>query len=602
MDFAEFQKMLIDSFASDEIKSALRKMLADESVAEDIARFESRITELEESLAKAEKDLADKSEKYDGLLDEFNELAGTSAADKLKAEESEKTIVSLNEKIDELNSKLTAGDDAAKSSSDKLAQFTEQLDSAKRANEEKDARIRSLTVSENALKAQVESLNEAINELKNSMASSGSDKDAQIAELTAKVQKLEADAVAKDEHLASLKTDISAKTSEIEALKSNADEKSSRADELAAKVNRLETNTAEKDEQLVGLKSELDSKISELEALKASADESAVKISSLQQALDSAVQKADTALADAESARKVYAEAEAKIKEALDQVAQKDETIATMNTQLQGMLVLRQKINEYAETANAYAEEVENARAILAERDNQINSLSAHISELEAKGAQYEQSIATKNTQIEEIGKYAESLKAHTAKLDEQVTERNAEISAKINEIERLNKDIEAYKLTFGNLTSVFESYQNLTPATKQGLSDVFPSDINVRSFLSSGAQWGHIQALWEFTQQKINNEDLSDVSTLNDIFRYFLDFHNSSYDQPLYALLDTAPGEPYNEELHIKMMSREERKAAFFDTKKKAPVAEGPVKEVILLGYKNLKNGRVLKQSIVRL
>ena len=47
------------------------------------------------------------------------------------------------------------------------------------------------------------------------------------------------------------------------------------------------------------------------------------------------------------------------------------------------------------------------------------------------------------------------------------------------------------------------------------------------------------------------------------------------------------------------KIMTREERKAAFFD-KKKATV-EGPIKEVVLYGYKNLKNGRVLKPSIVR-
>ena len=85
----------------------------------------------------------------------------------------------------------------------------------------------------------------------------------------------------------------------------------------------------------------------------------------------------------------------------------------------------------------------------------------------------------------------------------------------------------------------------------------------------------------------------------LNEIFAYFLDFHNSSYPSPLYALLDTKPGDAFDEDQHTKIMTREERKAAFFD-KKKATV-EGPIKEVVLYGYKNLKNGRVLKPSIVR-
>lgn len=277
-----------------------------------------------------------------------------------------------------------------------------------------------------------------------------------------------------------------------------------------------------------------------------------------------------------------------------------------MNTQLQGMLILRQKINEYAETANAYAEEVENARNILAERDNTISSLNEQItalssqnSELAAKTEQYSEAINTKNTQIDEIGKYAESLKNHAEDLSNRILECNAEITQKTNEVNELKKDIDAYNLTFGDLTQVFEKYQNLTPATKEGLKDVFNEDLNVRSFLSSGAQWGHIQALWEYTQQKINAEDFSDVGTLNEIFAYFLDFHNSSYPSPLYALLDTKPGDAFDEDQHSKIMTREERKAAFFD-KKKATV-EGPIKEVVLYGYKNLKNGRVLKPSIVR-
>ncbi|MBQ7783183.1 MAG: hypothetical protein IJ368_04360, partial [Oscillospiraceae bacterium] len=171
----------------------------------------------------------------------------------------------------------------------------------------------------------------------------------------------------------------------------------------------------------------------------------------------------------------------------------------------------------------------------------------------------------------------------------------------KTTEVEELNKQLEAYNLTFGDLTSMFEKFKNLSPMTKNGLKEVFNEDLNVRSFLSSGAQWGHIQALWEFTQQKINDEDFTDVDTLNKIFAYFLDFHNSSYPTPIYALLDTKPGDQYNEDEHVKLMSREERKAAFFDNKKKGAVSEGPVKEVVLRGYKNLRNGRVLKQSVVR-
>ena len=166
--------------------------------------------------------------------------------------------------------------------------------------------------------------------------------------------------------------------------------------------------------------------------------------------------------------------------------------------------------------------------------------------------------------------------------------------------MEQLNSDIEAYNTTFGDLTNVFEKFKNLAPGTKARLREVFPDNINVRSFLSSGAQWGHIQALWDIAQDKVLNEDFSDLNTLNYIFKYFLDFHNSSHPTPLYALLDTKPGDAFDEEQHSKVMSREERKNAFF-AKTKAPAAEGPIKEVVLCGYKNLKNGRVIQPSLVK-
>ena len=230
----------------------------------------------------------------------------------------------------------------------------------------------------------------------------------------------------------------------------------------------------------------------------------------------------------------------------------------------------------------------------------QVDPLSRQVSELTAQVQEYSSDIATKDSQIAEISSYTEALKGQMEELKEQSAGLTAELSNKSALVDKLNSDMEAYNLTFGDLTDVFKKYQGLTPGTKAGLTEVFNEDLNVRSFLSSGAQWGHIQALWEFTQQKINNEDFSDVRTLNEIFRYFLDFHNSSYPSPIYALLDTKPGDAFDEEQHTKVMSREERKNAFF-AKKPAGNEGGSVKEVVLCGYKNLRNGRVLKQSMVK-
>lgn len=631
MDVVEFRSLLIESLKDKDIKSEFLKLLSDDNVSEQLKAYEEQIKELE---AKLKESSESSEEKYKKLLSDYNDLSGTSTAAKLESEGKDKKIAELNETIEKLKS---GESDAEKISADRIARLTAEVDELKAAVSAKDAKVSELTASETALKAQILSLTTAEDDMKKQLESTGSEKDSEIARLTEKVTALTAELEnekAKNAQSASAAADTSAQIESLKKekaeLESKLSEASSQADSLAAassaKSAELQKTIADMDVKIGGYVSEIDKLKAEAEQkdkliddLKNSAESRSATLASEKAELESRLNEVkdnydrlsneiDTYKTASASAAEKTAEAERKLAEVQADIERKDSTIAQINTQLQGMLVLRQKINEYAETANAYAEEVENARSILAERDNTINTLNSRIEEisgregeLNAKIEQFADAINTKNSQIEEIGKYAESLKSHAEELTAQVGERNAEISAKTDEITKLQKDIQAYNLTFGDLTKVFEKYQNLTPSTKKGLSDVFNEDLTVRSFLSSGAQWGHIQALWEFAQQKINNEDFSDIDTLNQIFVYFLDFHNSSYPTPLYELLDTKPGDAFDEEQHTKIMTREERKAAFFDNKKKGAASEGPVKEVVLHGFKNLRNGRILKPSIVR-
>lgn len=620
MDVVEFRSLLIESLKDNDIKSQLLKLLSDDNVSEQLKVYEDKIKELEAKLAESGKAA---EEKYKDLLSEFNDLSGTSAAVKLESESKDKKIAELNEAIDKLKS---GESDAEKISADRIARLTAEVEELKAAVSSKEAKVSELTASESALKAQVQSLASASDDMKKQLESSGSEKASEIARLTEKVTALTAELETEKAKSAQIET-LKKEKSELEAKAADA---SAQAAAMAAasssKAEELQKTIADMDVKIVGYVSEIDKLKAEavqngklIEDLKNSAESRSASLASEKDALEKELtdlknrydklnNEVDTYKSAAESASAKASEAEAKVAAAQEDLERKDTTIAQINSQLQGMLILRQKINEYAETANAYAEEVENARNILAERDSTINSLNARIAEIEGREGelnekieQYSEAIDTKNSQIEEIGKYAESLKAHAEDLSNQVSERNAELSAKSDEIAQLKDEMNAYNLTFGDLTKVFQKYQNLTPATKNGLADVFNENLNVRSFLSSGAQWGHIQALWEFAQQKINNEDFSDIDTLNEIFVYFLDFHNSSYPTPLYELLDTKPGDAFDEEQHTKIMTREERKAAFFDNKKKGSASEGPVKEVVLHGFKNLRNGRILKPSIVR-
>ena len=143
MDFAEFQKMLLDSLRDDNIKSQLLKLLSDDGVAAVFERYENLVKELEEKLARSSKEA---EEMYSSLLSEFNDLSGTSAAVKLESENKDKRIAELTENI----AKLTSSEsDSAKIASDRIARLTNEVDSLRNEAGEKDKRIAELTASEN---------------------------------------------------------------------------------------------------------------------------------------------------------------------------------------------------------------------------------------------------------------------------------------------------------------------------------------------------------------------------------------------------------------------------------------------------------------------
>lgn len=662
---SEVLKLLSDDGVSARIEEYEKKIAElteklEQSALDADIKYKELSGKLNESEAAAAAVRTELEAKEKQIADLSESLAKAASMETDSQKIAEDRIARLTRELDEMRS----------SAAEKDAKLSE-LDALKAASAEKDAKISDLTASETALKAQLSSLSAAADDMKSHLESSDSEKNAQISKLTEKVtaltaeletekaqgtqraeaaansaaeiEKLKAEAAELSAKLGTEKNQLAQKTdaltaanNEIERLKNANEEVSGKLSAALAKANDIEAAANVKNEELSRSVADMNVKIadyvSELDKAKADIEQKdnaiaelkkaaaeseaavAEKTASISAELNDAKSKAAQAEAEiaaaktaAEQTAAKLADTEAKLAAAQQDVSHKDATIANMNNQLQAMLVLRQKINEYAETANAYAEEVENARSILAERDAKINTLEAQINPLSAKVdelterlQQYAEALTTKNEQVEEISNYAESLKAHAEECQNAVLTVQAELNQKIEETAKMEKDIDAYNRTFGNLTQMLDKYNNLAPSTKAGLADVFPENLDVRSFLSSGAQWGHIQALWEYTQQKINSEDLTDVKTLNAIFSYFLDFHNSSYPAPLYALLDTKPGDAFDEEQHAKLMTREERKNAFF-AKKGADKPEGPVKEVVLYGYKNLKNGRVLKPSVVK-
>ena len=127
MEFTEFTKMLMDSLNDDTVKAAFRKIFSSDSIAEDIAKYEKRISELEAEVAAA--------------ADEKTEMS-------LQLNKAKLDVADRDRRISELDKQISAGDSDAKANAEKLGSFekqiaelTEQIEKYKTDIADRDSRI-----------------------------------------------------------------------------------------------------------------------------------------------------------------------------------------------------------------------------------------------------------------------------------------------------------------------------------------------------------------------------------------------------------------------------------------------------------------------------
>ena len=101
MEFTEFTKMLMDSLGDDTVKAAFRKIFSSDSIAEDIAKYEKRISELEAEIAAA--------------ADEKTEMSLQLNKVKLDVAERER-------RISELDKQVSANESDVKANAEKMAE------------------------------------------------------------------------------------------------------------------------------------------------------------------------------------------------------------------------------------------------------------------------------------------------------------------------------------------------------------------------------------------------------------------------------------------------------------------------------------------------
>lgn len=186
--------------------------------------------------------------------------------------------------------------------------------------------------------------------------------------------------------------------------------------------------------------------------------------------------------------------------------------------------------------------------------------------------------------------KNLEKIKIEQKNVIDDLNEKNNEIKVLRKNIESIEdekntikKDVENFRRSYADIEKYYGLYLKLSDKLKSELKNILNCE-NAQLFIAWGTQWANITALFETISYNFNNYSKDDLDKIIAVFDYFFDLYknvNNAYER-----LETKIGEKYDYEYHVKIGESSSSET---------------IKEVVLLGYKRISDGKIMQKSFVR-
>lgn len=139
--------------------------------------------------------------------------------------------------------------------------------------------------------------------------------------------------------------------------------------------------------------------------------------------------------------------------------------------------------------------------------------------------------------------------------------------------------------IEFKDELRIYELYKSIDEDELKVLKGIFKGN-TLKEFLYCGIQYRNIEALWDYTANKIMKKDYSNLNKLNAIIIFFINSYNLLFEEKVFIIDKVDIGEKFD----CEKFNRSE------DSK---PV--GFINEILLYGYKNIRQDEIIRKSIVR-
>lgn len=226
-------------------------------------------------------------------------------------------------------------------------------------------------------------------------------------------------------------------------------------------------------------------------------------------------------------------------------------------------------------------EDISIERANSAKLSGDIGALKAELESYKSQLSAEKEDIQRKNEEISNLSldidsknKEIELKNSENTELMQQLEKTKNDYNILCNHYKSLNID--------DTLLVAYEEFLALKDKTKASIETLFPQS-SFLGFISAGLRLSNISSLWEMAKRNIFNNNLEDIDKINKIFTLLISIYNEGAKENQFQIISPEIGSKYDSSTSaIKEMK-----------------SSGTVKEVHLVGYKNIKDGNIHKAII---
>ena len=144
------------------------------------------------------------------------------------------------------------------------------------------------------------------------------------------------------------------------------------------------------------------------------------------------------------------------------------------------------------------------------------------------------------------------------------------------------------YKETFNSIDGLYKKYLRLSATIKSSLSGIIGKPQDVVAFICCIVQKKNLETLWDFACYELNSKRISFEEQQILVELVYFNLYSCNQGNGIqYELLDIKKGDRFDNRLMQKTSNSKQL---------------GVVTEVLLPGYRNANNGKLVKQALVEI